>query len=285
MKKQIFLTFFVMVTWFISMILGASTVQADLFTLDQKGETATLTNTTPHPAYAILYTDAMNSVWTSAGSGVIDPFLTVQTNRIENGMNTDASPPPYNAKRGGNPGYTDAYTHSLQYSDLRLSPFGFLDNYFNFSLDTDQQDSNPWILLTDFEVWKLPQAAGGALSTYESLSLSYGGVAGQKMFDLTGDQIMLDYSIWKGSGNKLDMALLVPFFSANPTDYIYVWTEFGIASTGPHPPDGSTNDGPEEWITFGSPQNDKVPEPTTLLLLGSGLIGLAGYGRNKFFKK
>lgn len=40
-----------------------------------------------------------------------------------------------------------------------------------------------------------------------------------------------------------------------------------------------------EYLSLAEVQVFPVPEPGTMLLLGSGLIGLAGYGRKKFLKK
>jgi hypothetical protein len=44
---------------------------------------------------------------------------------------------------------------------------------------------------------------------------------------------------------------------------------------------GSLDGGESIWVGTGTPS---VPEPSTLLLLGSGLVGMAGFGRKKFKK-
>ena len=134
---------------------------------------------------------------------------------------------------------------------------------FGFGLDeTGSPGSNP-VIITDLEMtFNLP---GG----------------GSEYFDLDSneDNHVFVYGNQGASGSEARFQVNLGFdfmstFNASSTEL------FSISST-----IDETDDGPEIYFLDAGFTATPIPEPATMLLLGSGLIGLAGFGRKKLFKK
>jgi hypothetical protein len=188
----------------------------------------------------------------STGTGTIDPFLRLQRNGSEEGVNTTAT------------SLDEKDTDLIQFAAIAATT---LDGtaYRVFFLDVNEQNSRPYLSLDGVRIW----ASSSAGETYVSLS-------GQSpLYDLDeggNNTVLLDASRNSGSGDG-DMLMYVPsafFAGVADTSYLYLYSLFGAyVESGPGARDFQAGGGFEEWAS--AAPFVQSPEPTS-----AGLLMLAG---------
>jgi hypothetical protein len=185
------------------------------------------------------------------GSGVIDPFVRISAanQSIVQGFNTDARPLQFDENTSA------TFTHSLLLSSLATVTIGG-STYYQFLLDINQTANEPLLSLDQLKIYV--QNTGNIATLAGLTNLVYNMDAGGDSY------IKLNYGLNTGSGSG-DMFAYIRTSLFTGGTYVYLYSQFGS--------NFANNDGYEEWAAVRG--TAAVPEPASLLLMGSGLMGLA----------
>lgn len=227
-----------------------------------------------------IYTNPPNT--SNVGSGLIAPFLGTQVGGnggIEVGVNTDQAAVnllPLDDKRDNN----NTFTETLSLNQLGSVVIGGTE-YFDFFLDINEPDSDParFLSIDRLAIFGQTGATPGAPVDLNSTNItSLDDVDVFPNLEIVyrlgiGNTLLLNYSLFSGSGNGYDMQLLLPvsLFSNLAADSRIV---FAVQYGGADAPGALAQDGFEEWAALIGPRQQELPEPGTWLLLGAAMLAL-----------
>lgn len=207
----------------------------------------------------------------SSGTGVIDSFLRVQNDGVEDGHNTGSSTLLNDEKSG-------SFTTNLQLNQVQIVTLSG-QTYYQFLLDINQTGDS-LLALNNVQICTAASANLTATDTCPgTLKYSFG------TFGSGTDWILLDAGFSGSGSGKADLFMYVPTSALGPqgSTYVYLFSQFGLANhagTSKNDVYGDSNDGFEEWaVERCFPNCAATPEPGSWILLGTGILGLAALVR------